>query len=373
MLQEYWNDDDEMWESDWVWVLSPDTTHATLTAYSTALGSDGTHTVVVGVKNNTGTVATDSWTITTRIPPTLGTPTPAAGSVVATTMPTIAIAASDNTTVAAVSATINGLPATATFDRASSTVRITPKSPLANDAASTVALKVFDGVGAERDLTWTFSVQIYPEMLSSYNNASCVLCHPGYENDDDMAANCLNCHGGYELPHVGTPSSLHPAADVSGCSGCHVSSLSVEHARYKDTSGAALTCATCHTSTTPAVVAAIASHTTACAACHAGAGHVTQHATTLDAACTCHTPNLVTEHVDVRKLSCDTCHKSTDPAVSSAIARGDKSCTACHSTYSTDHYNSVDHTATPAPADIKVSRNRLRHALVLGVPLLKAR
>jgi hypothetical protein len=107
VLQEYWNDDDEMWESDWVWVMSPDTLHATLTAYSTALGADGTHTVVVGVKNNTGTLATDSWTITTKIPPTLGTPAPAAGSVVATTMPVIAVSASDNTTVSSASATIN--------------------------------------------------------------------------------------------------------------------------------------------------------------------------------------------------------------------------------------------------------------------------
>jgi hypothetical protein len=96
-------------------------------------------------------------------------------------------------------------------------------------------------------------------------------------------------------------------------------------------SASGLTCATCHQSTDPAVTGAIAAGDTSCAACHGPVDHAELHPSPLSTDCeSCHQPNLVDEHVGGHNLSCAACHQSADPLVVAAIANHDTSCTACH-------------------------------------------
>jgi hypothetical protein len=82
------------------------------------------------------------------------------------------------------------------------------------------------------------------------------------------------------------------------------------------------------------VTTAIAAGDKTCAACHATTGHTLVHEpATVPPSCTgsgCHAgTNLVPIH---SKSTCATCHGSTRPAVTTAIAAGDKTCAACHGT-----------------------------------------
>ena len=271
---ELWDDDAESWTSGWVWTTTPDLTRGTLSA-SRAIGADGSHTVSVTLGNSSGTSSTDTWTFSVRIPPTLGAPTPAPGSSVNATNPVIEIPAADNSAVTSWTATLNGAPVASTFDSVTGKVRLTLPAALSNDSVDTVVVSVFDALGLRTDRTWSFTVQTYPEMTGQL--PSCTSCHPNDAGDPDMGAVCGNCH---QTNHVGVPSALHIKADVSACSPCHVSDLTVEHARHISSKGVAVTCVDCHASTDPKVVSAIASKNSACSGCHTFVNHLTQHEVT---------------------------------------------------------------------------------------------
>ncbi len=75
----------------------------------------------------------------------------------------------------------------------------------------------------------------------------------------------------------------------------------------------------------------------ACDSCHDGenARHEALHATSVSLSCGgagCHTaPNLVSIHINAgTALDCGSCHESTDPTVTAAVAAGDMTCETCH-------------------------------------------
>ena len=133
---------------------------------------------------------------------------------------------------------------------------------------------------------------------------------------------CSDCHA-FQYQHPGTPTSLHLPANVVDCSPCHVSSLTEEHNGRTTSTGAAVTCGTCHSSTDPLVTSAIATRNSACTACHPTAGHAGVHGSGI-----ANTPLGTTGQV------CGDCHQieltveHAKATASSAAAE----CTNCHPT-----------------------------------------
>lgn len=341
---ERWDDDLEEWVPTLVWTSTPDLTRATLTAYGNA-AADGTHTVAVTLASSLGVGSTDSWTFSVKIAPTLADPVPAPGSTVSTTSPVIEVSAADNSVIASCAASVNGVAASASYSSSTGKVLVIPSTPLAADSQNSVTVTVFDGVGMQKSLTWTFTVQGYPDMFSTVGD--CDSCHPGLANDVNMGADCSSCH---PSSHTGAPSSYHVSADVSACQPCHVSSLPTEHARWVDGSGSAITCLTCHGSTDPTVQGAIAASDSSCFTCHAGsANHEAFHATTVPPACVgCHPGTSLTSiHLNASStLTCGSCHQSSDPKVTGAIAHGRTDCVACHDVVNPHGTDAATHTAT---------------------------
>ena len=122
-------------------------------------------------------------------------------------------------------------------------------------------------------------------------------------------------------------------ADVTGCESCHDASLTIEHKDRTPDAGGAFDCETCHASTDPLVTAAIAAGTSACVACHPGAGHLDAHiSTTADNALAgttevcgeCHDADVQVEHAKATSTSaaagCVACH----PAPRDTLSPWDK-------------------------------------------------
>jgi hypothetical protein len=285
--------------------------------------AEGTHTVMVTVRNSSGSTFTDTWDFRIAIPPVLGAPTPAANTIVATSTPFIEIPASDNGSVTGWSATVNGAPAPAAFDGMAGKIRVT--SPvLTNDETSTVSVTIRDGIGLSTTTTWSFFVQTQPDML---NNFACASCHVGYEYDLDMGPGCLNCHMVDGKPqHSGTPTSLHPAPDVSACKPCHVAELTVEHNRRTDASGAQVTCVTCHDSTSPVVIDAIRTGNTECAACHGTIA--ASHLASVDHTATPAPANFTILGADLGTHNCSECHSMRLAELHTL--NGQPNCNECH-------------------------------------------
>jgi len=314
------------------WALTnpaADPTAAHVAAYPPAsLSTDGEHTVVVTLGTGTGATASDSWSFTVAAAPTLGAPSPADGAIVSTLQPSIVIPAFDNSGVTAASVTINGVAVPA--DLSEGSVRVTPEAPLSDDTTYTVRVTVSDAGGRSATSEWSFTTQTHPEMQGSVDD--CGICHA--EPHVAYATECWECHEPttprtIPYPHVGTPSSYHTRADAEACRPCHISAITVEHARR------GLTCESCHRSEDPVVVAAIGAGATECTACHVLSGHESLHTTAVTPACTgsgCHTgTSLTSVHLgEDSGLTCESCHESEDPDVIAAIDGHDKECTACH-------------------------------------------
>jgi hypothetical protein len=159
--------------------------------------------------------------------------------------------------------------------------------------------------------------------ISTEHADNCALCHESTDPDVvfAIANNLVTCDSCHDV--AGAHDALHDGGTADpGCLSCHDGNISTEHGG---------TCATCHNSTDPVVIAAIAANDVTCDACHdLGTAHAAFHdGGTADPAClACHDGNVSTEHAD----ACATCHSSADPAVIAAIAANDVSCGACHDT-----------------------------------------
>jgi flagellar hook assembly protein FlgD len=158
---------------------------------------------------------------------------------------------------------------------------------------------------------------------------------------DTGQKSCGSCHAEAGHDEVHTPTDIQPS-----CTSCHKDSLTQEHLNNPTTqTGNSWSCDTCHASTAPNVVYAINNGQKNCASCHTVAGHDQFHDTNnLDSNClTCHNNNLSYEHLQNTKTqkdeagnfapqTCNTCHTSSDPIVSGAVATGNTQCAACHRT-----------------------------------------
>ena len=331
--------------------------------------ADGMHIVRMQVTDVLGVSSEESWSFAVSVPPVAINPAPANGTTVNVARPTVAFMMSDNTPGPLnVRLTFNGVVVLDEM-RPQGTVQWRPTWDLVNNSQNFVGLVVTDSIGRTRALNWSFKVVAPAPMsdgsycgnchvASAHPFGNCSGCHqdyPGYDPHDSNPAapmgECVDCHGPggshnqYYISncawcHSGTWAHIpagHEAATVeqahvtatAGCELCHATSLVTEHAQYPTDSPFKYQCTTCHASTTQAVRDAIAAPDTRCTACHgATAGHTDLHAGGFtDPNCdSCHEANLTVEHTG----GCASCHSSTDPAVTAAIASGEAACWSCH-------------------------------------------
>ena len=114
----------------------------------------------------------------------------------------------------------------------------------------------------------------------------CESCHAPGSALDEHDHPCANCHAVTD-GHPGTPSDMHTPANVTSCTPCHDASITIEHNKSDRTTaaGAAIVCDTCHGSTDPLVTAAIAAGNSACSACHVDITHRDLHTKVNSAFC----------------------------------------------------------------------------------------
>ena len=162
-------------------------------------------------------------------------------------------------------------------------------------------------------------------------------------------ATCITCHGSTE--HDSNAAHNHRVV-TSSCAACHAAGTAAEIDTLHQV------CATCHSSVKTEVVSAIAAGKgvngtdVSCVTCHSGGSdgaftHGTTNASVAEVhdmfaaspvCSSCHVIGTAEERLDVHP-NCATCHSSTDPVVSGAIASGRDgitvSCETCHPSYFT--------------------------------------
>jgi len=282
-------------------------------------------------------------------------------------------------------------------------------------AAHTATVKIHDLKSKNSTYSWRYTVLAPPVMPISITPNSCASCHVGFPGAHPMD-NCLGCHSANSPPrphgsmYTGFPMSVYGVGNTSahtlGCmsqqpchggggifphkldadctrchnpaypairqqhgpltatthdstntfctqGGCHAASLTVEHYRHTDASGKRLSCETCHSSTNADVRAALAAKSTDCVKCHTFATH----------------PGTETQHA-LPQISCTTaaCHGGPDANLASIHAASDLACAACHAPgktltstctsaqcHPTNHDLPAAHAATPASEVISIN------------------
>lgn len=359
--------------------FSTDYTRASL-SYAAPRLSNGPQTVAVRVKNYAWVSSTYSWTFTVSTPPVLSTPSPTQGATVATLTPQISARLAAMSPIVSADIKVNGTSIAAAYNPGTMLLSGYVSRPLPNGEEVHVTANATDSAGATASLSWTFNVQIYPEMpdtttgctdchagypIPNHPTADCVACHgpgspvgggwspPSYgpHGPDELTFNpaitCLYCHAGYSPPVPGlhsAPVASYHRSTGDACRQCHVLTLTIEHYRYVDDAGQPLTCATCHSSTNQRVRDAIAAKQTDCAACHEVHGNLTALHTAsetgalispdLGASATCgdcHYVSITQEHAKATSggLGCTACHGAGGP-VSQITRPWNKRCSACH-------------------------------------------
>lgn len=354
--------------------------------------ASGETTVNACFIDGAGNITWLSDTIFTRpAAPVISRVTPADGDVAESATPEIS---------AHVDVAAGGMPATlevrvdgtlipSTFDYGATNTLRAPTAGLGDDRFHTAEIRVTDAGGTTVTSTTTFLVEGGPKMPHWSAKPDCRTCHGAAVPHDGAAmdgneSSCLVCHMGVHSTQVEQPlpryyncychtsgadprylnwtHKVDPAkcltchtkystgldpdkretvthiTDASACRPCHRSELRFEHSLRTNHLGVTLNCKTCHDSTDPIVQTAITSNDKRCATCHPGVDHWADHAQPpLPAPCSsCHVPNLLTEHKD-RGVVCDTCHRSSEVTVVTAIAAGNGSCDACHAASITKH------------------------------------
>jgi hypothetical protein len=166
---------------------------------------------------------------------------------------------------------------------------------------------------------------------------------------------CEACHTTHPVKDV---TQIHDSVNFTtktytdpnmSCSSCHNSSLSTEHVNKTTEAGVTMNCDTCHKSTRPDVQNAIAANNLSCEACHTKVHtspdpyHATTFVTNKTMACEkCHdASSIANDHSKFKTstgtaITCGTCHKSTNTAVTDAIRTGSTGCDTCHTSRHTD-------------------------------------
>jgi len=174
---------------------------------------------------------------------------------------------------------------------------------------------------------------------------ACLACHVGYPSSHRMT-DCAGCHSADSPPRLsGGPMNIYTPADESAhtlaCSSrvwCHGSGSSFFFPHVLDSA-----CSRCHTAANPA---AGPPHPVT-----AESAHITSNTWCVRSGC--HTASLTREHgrysVAGVKLSCATCHSSTDPRVIATIKARSTACDGCHVLDSTHPVEAASHTVAVAP------------------------
>jgi len=381
MGQVYVDDpNDGYWEPAWI----TDSYKEGTVTFTPPVLTNGDHEALVTIADKRGNLLTETWhfTVGVNTPPVLSNMTPLQYGVTDLT-PLISV---DYKTVngpivpQSVKLTVDGVEVNNIQVTAG---KVTYQSgPLSDESYHTVNVTIKDNSGLSSTATWKFYTNgnNYPDMADSnvsncttchagytglsshplklvedsHNYKSCVACHSFISQPADCAAchksshgtsttisynainydstfplriktnremvDCIICHqpGANTLGHYSFPDpryalvaatkpvdghdipELHKNTETS-CNKCHAQSLTKEHARpgSVDKAGEAITCNTCHKSTNPDVIKAIADKNTKCDACHVNANHDQLHVWDgFDANCeTCHANTLTTEHL----------------------------------------------------------------------------
>jgi hypothetical protein len=168
-----------------------------------------------------------------------------------------------------------------------------------------------------------------------HEHAQCGDCHDAHTGPitvTGVTGNCDSCHNP-DNPGVPQHSSASTTAAHEGsCYGCHEASLTDTHAGAPVGSAYPNQCWMCHANMEPVVATAIYEGDTDCSVCHGDHDHGVSHLATIGEACrTCHSADLMIEHVD-RGPRCAVCHRSADPVVDEAANGTVRSteCTTCH-------------------------------------------
>ncbi len=300
--------------------------------------ANGSHTVVASVRNNVYAYSTYTWTFTVSSAPKLSAPSPAPGSTVSTDGPTISVSVGGMTTGLVAQVLVDGTAVPGSFDAGTGLVSAST-ARLANDASHDVTVTVTNSSGATDRLAWSFGVEIYGPM--PVPDVTCPTCHAGFPDAHPMT-NCLACHGpgspvgeGWNVPDYAPHSSSYIARTPTSCVDCHSAGYSTvpalhsleATAGYHDSAAACSpchvrslttehnrygkTCSTCHASTDPLVTAAIAAKNTACDACHPGAAsHELAH--------------------EITPVPCNDCHAGTSLTAIHINSGTSLTCDTCH-------------------------------------------
>ena len=194
-------------------------------------------------------------------------------------------------------------------------------------------------------------------IADKYKDCTTGTCHSGgYDvakiHGVDGGPGCSACHGGTKVPTLDCGASAchaslnHTAkhdvpARTDECVGCHAgTNLTAIKLSTGAVSAKHANCATCHAPAasskvpTATLAAAIAGGHKECSFCHADLDHIAKHDVVVpvrtDACVDCHAGTNLTLVHDPARVSCLTCHRSTDPNVVLAISTHNKACGACH-------------------------------------------
>ncbi len=177
--------------------------------------------------------------------------------------------------------------------------------------------------------------------LKSGLTMTCATCHnstaAAVQNAiaSGKAGNTVTCTACHATPDHTTQHDMTDTTSAD-CKTCHAPNVVTEHVAKRGRD-----CAICHSN--PAydsiIAAGRAGTKVLCSACHGNPDHTAAHdmaGVPATKCTTCHSPNMVTEHVTNRGLTCATCHSSTVTAVKNAITSGMAgtavTCLTCHGT-----------------------------------------
>ncbi len=297
----------------------------------------GPHRITVKTHDLRHRNSTYSWSFTVTNPVAFSAPVPAGGSSDDEPRPAISVSVSALNGALGSSGlemTIDGHSVTPLVSYSTRYTQFKIAAPaMTSDlgvGVHTIAVTVTDLKGKTGSYSWSITVLAPPivPMPNSVAMTDCAGCHAGFPSAHPMT-DCVACHNGSAPRRIdGTPMRSYTAGDTSahtpGCAAnpvCHRGGGTFPHVLDGN-------CARCHTGTFPGIGPI---HSTSLEPYHRSASAFCVRSG-------CHVASLTTEHYrrtiggvpDAPRLSCDTCHKSTDPRVRTAIASRSTACEGCH-------------------------------------------
>ncbi|NTU70926.1 MAG: hypothetical protein HGB10_03780 [Coriobacteriia bacterium] len=328
---------DEESESDY-WAVDDWSVARVTGSFSANNVALGVNTVVTRVTSSAG-VSTYTRTFSYGNMTTISTVSPSPSSVLPASPASVTVGViTGSTGFSTYSLKIDGTTVPMTYTAGTKTFRAVLGSAL-SPGLRTCVFTARDLQGTNVSRTWSFTVS--PPMS---NGDQCTVCHTTYPAAHAVSG-CEACHDhGYDYPY-GDHGEETPTA--AGCTGGGIDGASdschkFDHGGADFQGSGPFACATCHREANSAVP----QHTSAeVDAAHASIGNP-------NGCESCHIESLIDEHSQYPesatvKYQCDLCHGANAPQqVKDAVAAGNTSCSACHTTVTHgDHASTVADTA----------------------------